>query len=102
MTSIYATTISSENFIIINNKTIELSGNIFMKKDVTINNGLLTTNVLIPNVTNSASLGSTSNSWSNAHIRDVCASNIELSGNIVPLNANGSILGSSLKLWSNA
>ena len=102
MTSIYATTISSENFIIINNKTIELSGNIFMKKDVTINNGLLTTNSLIPNVTNSASLGSTSNSWSNAYIRDVSATNIELSGNIVPLNANGSILGSSLKLWSNA
>ena len=100
--SIYATTISSEKYIIIDSQNIELSGNVIIKDGLNISNGLLTTNSVVPNITNSASLGSTSKIWSNAYISDLSVSTIELSGNIVPLNANSSSLGSSVKLWSNA
>jgi ASC-1-like (ASCH) protein len=83
MSSIYATTISSEKYIIINSQNIELSGNIIMKEHVTISNGLLNTNSIVPNVTNSASLGSTSSSWSNAYIRDLSVNNnLQVTGNV--------------------
>jgi hypothetical protein len=98
----YATAISSEKYIFIDSQNIELSGNVIIKDGLNISNGLLTTNSVLPNITNSASLGSTSKIWSNAYISDVSVTNIELSGNIVPLNANSSSLGSSVKHWSNA
>jgi hypothetical protein len=83
MSSIYATTISSEKYIIINSQNIELSGNVIMKEHVTISNGLLNTNSVIPNVTNNASLGSTSNRWSNAYIRDLSVNNnLQVTGNV--------------------
>jgi hypothetical protein len=83
MSSIYATTISSEKYIIINSQNIELSGNVIMKEHVTISNGLLNTNSVIPNVTNNASLGSTSSSWSNAYIRDLSVNNnLQVTGNV--------------------
>jgi hypothetical protein len=83
MSSIYATTISSEKYIIINSQNIELSGNVIMKNNVTISNGLLNTNSIVPNVTNSASLGSTSNRWSNAYIRDLSVNNnLQVAGNV--------------------
>ena len=37
-----------------------------------------------------------------ANIRDISTTNIEVSGNIVPLNANISTLGTALKPWNNA
>ena len=52
-------------------------------------------------VTN-GSIGETGKNWSNAYIRDVSVTNIEVSGNIIPLNANISTLGTTLKHWSNA
>ena len=52
-------------------------------------------------VTN-GSIGETGKNWSNAYIRDVSVTNIEVSGNIIPLNANISTLGTTLKPWSNA
>ena len=83
MSSIYATTISSEKYIIINSQNIELSGNVIMKEHVTISNGLLNTNSIVPNVTNSASLGSTSSSWSNAYINDLSVNNnLQVTGNV--------------------
>jgi len=102
--SIYATTISSEKYIIINSQNIELSGNVIMKQDVTINNGLLNSNSVIPNVTNSASLGSTTNLWSNAYITNISVSNISISGTItLPANSinsshiqTGTILGQDI------
>ena len=75
--SIYTTTISAEKYIIITSQNIELSGNVI------ISNGLLNTNSLIPNVPNSASLGSTGNNWSNAYINDVSINNnLQVTGNV--------------------
>jgi hypothetical protein len=83
MSSIYATTISSEKYIIINSQNIELSGNVIMKEHVTISNGLLNCNSLIPNVTNSASLGSSNSRWGNAYINDVSVNNnLQITGNV--------------------
>jgi hypothetical protein len=54
-----------------------------MKEHVTISNGLLNTNSIVPNVTNSASLGSTSNRWRNAYIRDLSVNNnLQVLGNV--------------------
>jgi len=81
--SIYTTTISAEKYIVISSQNIELSGNVIMKKQVTISKGLLNTNSLIPNVTNIASLGSTGNNWSNAYINDVSINNnLQVTGNV--------------------
>ena len=52
-------------------------------------------------VTSTGSLGSSLIPWSNAYIRDVSTTNIEVSGNIVPLRDMSSNLGSSLKRWNN-
>ena len=52
-------------------------------------------------VTSTGSLGSSLIPWSNAYIRDVSTTNIEVSGNIVPLRDMSSNLGSSLKRWKN-
>jgi hypothetical protein len=81
--SIYNTTISAEKYIVITSQNIELSGNVIMKKQVTISNGLLNTNSLIPNVPNSASLGNTGKIWSNAYINDVSINNnLQVLGNV--------------------
>ena len=81
--SIYTTTISSEKYIVISSQNIELSGNVIIKEHVTISNGLLNTNSLIPNVTNSASLGSIDKIWSNAYIHDVSINNnLQVTGNV--------------------
>jgi hypothetical protein len=94
MSSIYATTISSEKYIIINSQNIELSGNVIMKEHVTISNGLLNTNSIVPNVTNNASLGSTSSSWSNAYIRDLSVNNnLQVLGNV---NISGNFEASNI------
>jgi hypothetical protein len=79
---IRATTISSEKFIIIGSQNIELSGNIIMKNGATLSSGLLNTNSIVPNETNSVSLGTSSKIWSNAYIKDLSINNnIEISGN---------------------
>ena len=52
-------------------------------------------------VTSTGSLGSSLIPWSNAYIRDVSTTNIEVSGIIVPLRDMSSSLGSSLKRWNN-
>jgi hypothetical protein len=79
---IRATTISSEKFIIIGSQNIELSGNVIMKNGATLSSGLLNTNSIVPNETNSASLGTSSKIWSNAYIKDLSINNnIEISGN---------------------
>ena len=61
---------------------------------------------IIPSINNTFKLGDVSKNWSNAYIRDISITNIDISGNIigniVPLNANSSTLGTSLKPWSNA
>jgi hypothetical protein len=81
--SIYATTISSEKYIVIDSQNIELSGNVIIKTNVTISNGSFNTNSLIPNVNNSASLGSTGSSWSNAYFRDLSINNnLQVLGNV--------------------
>jgi hypothetical protein len=79
---IRATTISSEKFIIIGSQNIELSGNVIMKNGATLSSGLLNTNSIVPNETNSVSLGTSSKIWSNAYIKDLSINNnIEISGN---------------------
>ena len=76
--SIYATTISSEKYIIIDSQNIELSGNVI------ISNSSIITNSIIPNITNNESLGTSSKIWSNAYIHDVSINNnIEISGNTI-------------------
>ena len=83
--SIYATTISSEKYIVIDSQNIELSGNVIMKANhaITISNGILNTNSIIPNVPNSTSLGNVSTSWSNAYFRDLSINNnLEVTGNV--------------------
>ena len=81
--SIYATTISSEKYIVIDSQNIELSGNVIIKNDATLSSGLLNTNSLIPNVTNSASLGSIDKMWSNAYINDASINNnLQVTGNV--------------------
>ena len=81
--SIYATTISSEKYIIVASQNIELSGNVIIKNDATLSSGLLYTNSLVPNVTNSASLGSIDKMWSNAYINDVSINNnLQVTGNV--------------------
>jgi hypothetical protein len=98
---IRATTISSEKFIIIGSQNIELSGNVIMKNGATLSSGLLNTNSIVPNETNSVSLGTSSKIWSNAYIHDISATNIEVSGNIVPFLDVSCNLGSSLNRWNN-
>ena len=81
---IRATTISSEKFIIIGSENIELSGNVIMKNDVTLSSGLFNTNSIVPNITNSKSLGTSTKIWSNAYIHDLSINNnIEISGNTI-------------------
>ena len=81
--SIYTTTISAEKYIIIDSQNIELSGNVIIKEHVTLSNGLLNTNSIVPNVTNSATLGSSSKRWSNAYINDVSINNnLQVTGNV--------------------
>jgi hypothetical protein len=100
--SIYATSIASENYIIIDTQNIELSGNLNMTNNVIISNGLLNCNSINPNASNSFSLGTSLNRWNNAYINDISARNISVSGNIIPfINLSGS-LGSSTNIWSNA
>ena len=81
--SIYATTISSEKYIVIASQNIELSGNVIIKNDATLSSGLLYTNSLVPNIPNSASLGSIDKMWSNAYINDVSINNnLQVTGNV--------------------
>ena len=62
------------------------------------------TSNIVPLANNTYTLGSSSLYWSNAYIRDVSASNIDVSGNLNPLlpHPNSSSLGSSSKRWTNA
>ena len=55
-------------------------------------------------VTNTSTLGSTTNYWRNAYITDLSVNNtMSISGNLEPLNTNNtSRLGNIGKLWSNA
>ena len=86
--SIYATTISSEKYIIIASQNIELSGNVIIKNDATLSSGLLNTNSLVPNIPNSASLGSIDKIWSNAYINDASINNnLQVTGNVY-INGN--------------
>ena len=81
---IRATTISSEKFIIIGSQNIELSGNVIINNGATLSSGLINSNSIVPNDTNSASLGSPSKIWSNAYINDLSINNnIEISGNTI-------------------
>jgi hypothetical protein len=49
-----------------------------------------------------SNLGSSANYWKNAYIQDISATNISVSGNIVPLNSNNnSNLGLSTTRWNN-
>ena len=81
--SIHATTISSEKYIVIASQNIELSGNVIMKDNVTISNGTLNCDSLIPNVNNSTSLGTTGSSWSNAYFHDLSVNNnLQVLGNV--------------------
>ena len=99
--SIYATTISSEKYIIIDSQNIELSGNVI------ISNSSIITNSIIPNITNNESLGTSSKIWSNAYIHDVSINNnIEISGNtiingVLQVSGNATISGSTLYVPSS-
>ena len=99
--SIYATTISSEKYIIIDSQNIELSGNVI------ISNSSIITNSIIPNITNNESLGTSSKIWSNAYIHDLSINNnIEISGNtiingVLQVSGNATISGSTLYVPSS-
>ena len=56
---------------------------------------------IIPSTNNTFKLGDVSRNWSNAYIRDISATSIEISGNIVPLNNSSSDLGSLTKRFNN-
>ena len=54
---------------------------------------------IIPSNNNSLTLGNVNTYWSNAYIRDLSVTSIDISKNILPLLPNSSDLGSSLKRW---
>ena len=60
------------------------------------------TSNIVPLENNTYTLGSSSLYWSNAYIRDVSVTNIDVSGNLNPLIANSSNLGTSSKRWGDA
>uniref|UniRef100_A0A6C0CCJ6 C-type lectin domain-containing protein n=1 Tax=viral metagenome TaxID=1070528 RepID=A0A6C0CCJ6_9ZZZZ len=47
----------------------------------------------MPSVDNTYKLGDISKNWSNAYIKDISATNISVSGNLIPLNNNSGSLG---------
>ena len=57
---------------------------------------------LLPSVTNTYNIGANNKNWANAYINDVNASNISVSGNIVPLFDGCGNLGSATNYWANA
>ena len=58
-------------------------------------------NSIIPQTTNTYSLGSNNKIWSNAYIRNLSVSTIDVS-NVNPLTNNAGSLGASNKVWRNA
>ena len=54
---------------------------------------------IIPSNNNSLTLGNVNTYWSNAYIRDLSVTSIDISKNILPLLPNSSNLGSLLKRW---
>lgn len=55
---------------------------------------------IIPSTNNAFKFGDVSKNWRNAYIRDLSATNISISGNILPDN-NTSKIGSSSNRWEN-
>ena len=80
--SIYATTVSSEKYIIIDSQNIELRGNVIMKEHVTISGNLEPFAI-----SNTSKLGSATKLWSNAYITNISTSNISIS-EMITLPAN--------------
>jgi hypothetical protein len=54
---------------------------------------------LTPLNNNTYKLGTVDKSWSNAYIRDLSVTSIDISENMLPLRNNNSTLGSSLYIW---
>jgi hypothetical protein len=78
----------------IGSTTVNLSGQIDL---------IRTASNILPLVTDTYDLGSTSRFWSNAYIQDISASNISVSGDLEPFTTiNTSKLGTTSKFWSNA
>ena len=55
---------------------------------------------IVPISNNIFKLGDVSRNWSNAYIRDISLTNVDVSGNLIPLN--NSSLGLSTRMWRNA
>jgi hypothetical protein len=89
--TIYAETLNTyrgDKTLALNSGTLLISGE------------LLAQSTLNPALTNRSSLGISTNTWSNAYIRDLSAGSIELSGNILPLRDLSSNIGTSLRRLS--
>jgi hypothetical protein len=59
-------------------------------------------NTIIPETSNTYSLGSVNKLWSNTYINDLSVSSITITSNLNPLTNNGGSLGEFNKLWRNA
>jgi hypothetical protein len=89
--TIYAETLNTyrgDKTLALNSDTLLISGE------------LLAQSTLNPLLTNRCSLGVSTNTWSNAYIRDLSAGSIEVSGNILPLRDLSSNIGTSLRRLS--
>jgi hypothetical protein len=89
--TIYAETLNTYR----GDKTLSLNSGTLL-----ISGELLAQSTLNPLLTNRSSLGVSTNTWSNAYIRDLSAGSIELSGNILPSRDLSSNIGTSLRRLS--
>ena len=89
--TIYAETLNTYR----GDKTLSLNSGTLL-----ISGELLAQSTLNPLLTNRSSLGVSTNTWSNAYIRDLSAGSIEVSGNILPLRDLSSNIGTSLRRLS--
>ena len=69
-----------------------ISGNFGTIRDLSVNNSMTISGNLIPlAINNNSTLGSTTNLWRNAYIRDLSVANITVSGNILSTNNNSQV-----------
>jgi len=89
--TIYAETLNTyrgDKTLALNSGTLLISGELLAKSN------------LNPLLSNRSSLGVSTNTWSNAYIRDLSAGSIEVSGNILPSRDLSSNIGTSLRRLS--
>ena len=84
----------------INCDALRIGNNIFNTGDIIDFSGLQDS--IIPQTTDTISLGSNDRAWSNVYIHDVSTISIDVSTNLYPLTNNTGSLGVSNKVWRNA